>query len=65
MIGRDGNMRNAILDHPQQRLENPPDRSNFATVLIARRWQSIVVPEQLVGAVDQINVQSAPPGYPA
>jgi hypothetical protein len=61
VIGRDRDVRGAAFDHAQHRREHAPDRGNLAAVLIARGRQRIIVPEQLVCAVDQINVQGEPP----
>ena len=61
VIGRHGNVRGAALDHAQHRREHAADRGDLAAVLIPRGGQRVVVPEQLVCAVDQIDVQWATP----
>ena len=64
VIGRNGDVRGAALDHAQHRGEDASDRGHFAAVLIPRGRQRVVVPEQLVCAVDQIDVQGATPTQP-
>src|SRR5712691_8548934 len=61
MVGRNGEVRGAAFDHTQHRGEHSSDCADLATVLIAGGGQRVVVPEQLVCAVDQINVQDMPP----
>jgi hypothetical protein len=54
-------MGSAALDHAQNGREYSADGGDLATILISRRRQREEVPEQLVGAVDQIDVQGMPP----
>ena len=61
VIGRDGDVRGAAANHAQDRREHAAHRGDFATVPIPRGRQGVVVPEQLVCAVDQMDVQSVTP----
>ena len=60
MIGSNSDVRGAMLEHAQHGSEDASNRSEVETVLILRRRQRVVVPEQFVSAVDQVNFQSAP-----
>src|SRR5262249_39126722 len=57
VISSNRNVRCAFLDHSQDRRKNAPDRSNLATIAIARGRQCVIVPEQFVCAIDQVDVQ--------
>jgi hypothetical protein len=52
VIGRDGDVRGAALHHAQNREENTSDRGDLPSIGIAGGRQRVVVPEQLVCAVD-------------
>jgi len=52
VIGRHGDVRRAAADHAEHRRQYAPHRGDLATVLIARGRKRVVVPEQLVCAVD-------------
>ena len=43
---------------PEERGQHAADGADLAAVRVARRRQRVEVPEQLVGAVDEIDVQS-------
>ena len=58
MIGRDGNVGRAAANHVQHRPEHAAHGGDLAAVLIPRGRQGVVVPEQLVCAVDQMDVHS-------
>ena len=57
MIGRDGDVRGAAFDHPQHRGENASRSGDFPPICIPCRRQSVIVPEQLIRAVDQMDFQ--------
>ena len=57
MIGRNPDVGCASLDHTEHGGEDAANRSDFPTILVAGGGQRIVVPEQFVGAVDQMNMQ--------
>lgn len=63
MIGGDRDVRDPAFDHAKHRREHASDSSNFATILIPCGRQRVLVPEQLVCAVDQIDVQGMRPGH--
>jgi len=64
VIGRHRHVCGPALHHPQHRREHAADGSHFATVLIPRGWQCVVVPKQFVGTVHQINFQESAPTQP-
>ena len=64
MIGRHGDVRGAAPDHAQDRREHASNRGDLVPVPIPRGRQGVVVPEQLVCAVDQMDFQSATPAQP-
>ena len=64
MIGGNGNVRGAAFDHAQHRREHASDRGDLAAVPIPRGRQRVVVPEQLVCAVDEIDLQGESPIRP-
>ena len=57
MVRSDGNVRGAAANHSQNGPEHASHRGDLAAVPISRGWQGVVVPEQLVGAVDQVDFQ--------
>ena len=57
VIGRNSDVRGAAADHAQHRRDDASDRGDLAAVPIPCGRQRVVVPEQLVCAVDQIDVQ--------
>jgi hypothetical protein len=61
MVGGDPDVRRAAVDHAEHRPDHASDGANFAAAGIARRRQGVVVAEQLVGAVDEMNLQCSPP----
>ena len=61
VIGRNGDVRGAAFDHAQNRCEHASDRGDLLTIPIPRGRQRVVVPEQLVCAVDEIDFQRAAP----
>ena len=61
MVGRDADMGDAAVDHAENRREHAPDAGDFPAIGIACGRKGVVMPEQLVRAVDQINVQFMPP----
>jgi hypothetical protein len=58
MIGRNRDVRGAAFDHAQHRGEDASDCRDLHAVLIPRRGQRVVVPEQLVSSVNQIDFHS-------
>jgi hypothetical protein len=50
-------MRDATVEHSQHRSDDASNSRDFAAVLVARRGQCIEVPEQFVGAVNQVDFQ--------
>src|SRR5690349_18954424 len=58
MIGGHGEMRGSVPDHPQHGGEDPAHCRYFAALGVARGRQGVVVPEQLVGTVNQMNLQN-------
>jgi hypothetical protein len=61
VIGCDSDVRGATTDHPQHRRQDTANGRDFPALLVPGGWQRIVVPEQLVCAVDQMDFQSATP----
>ena len=49
-------VRRAPLEHRQHRREHAADGGHLAAVRVARGRQRVVVPEQLVGAVDEMHI---------
>ena len=65
MVGRYRDVRSASADHAQNRRKHASHRGDFPPVPIPRGWQCVVVPEQLVRAINQIDFQSvATPAQP-
>jgi hypothetical protein len=61
MIGGNREVSDARVEQPQYRSDDAANRGDFTTVVVARGWQRIKVPEQLVGAVNQIDFQAKLP----
>ena len=59
VIGGDRDVSGALIDHPEHRGNNAANRGNLTPVFIACGWQRVIMPEQLVGAVNQMDVQIA------
>ena len=59
MIGGDGDVRGALANHAEDRREHTPHRRNLSAGVIPDRRQRVVVAEQLVCAVDQMDVHTA------
>ncbi|MEO7649735.1 MAG: hypothetical protein ABIZ80_04655, partial [Bryobacteraceae bacterium] len=57
VIGSNGDMGRALLDHTLQGVEDAARGGNLAPLVVSRGRQSVIVPEQLVGAVYQMNLQ--------
>ncbi len=57
MVGRDADVRRAFVDHAENRAQHAADGGHFATLGIFAEGQRVVVPEQLVSAVNQMDVQ--------
>src|SRR5262245_31528733 len=56
MIGRDPDVRGATGDHAKNGRDDAADRADFPALGVARLGKRVVVPEQLVGAVEEIYV---------
>jgi hypothetical protein len=61
VIGCNCDMCGPAFDHSQNRSEDTPDRRHLPSVRVLCGWQGVIVPEQLVSAVDQIDFQGAAP----
>ena len=58
VVGRHADVRGAAaIDHAEHRGEDAAHRAHFRAVSLLRRRHRVVVPEELVGAVDQVHVQ--------
>jgi protein tyrosine/serine phosphatase len=57
VVRRDRDVGGAALDHAQNGREYTSNGGNLVTIPIACGWQRVEVAEQLVCAIDQINVQ--------
>ena len=53
----DAEMRDAGVDHPENRGEHASNRADLAAIGISGARQAVIVAKQFVRAVDQINVQ--------
>jgi hypothetical protein len=63
MIGGNRNVRGALFDHAEYRRHDAPNSRDLPALRIARGWQRVVMPEKLVCAVNQVNVQGAAPEF--
>ena len=63
VIGGDAHVGGAAIDHAEDGANHAAHGANFTTVLVASRRHRVEVPEQLIRAVDEVNVQSLIP-YP-
>ena len=59
VIGRDPDVGGADRHHAEQRCQHAADRSDFPAVAITCRRDGIVMPEELVRAVDEMNVHTS------
>jgi hypothetical protein len=50
-------MGGAAVDHPEHRADDAANGRDLPAVTVARRRDGVIVPEELVGAVDEMNVQ--------
>ena len=55
MVGGDGNVRGAAVNHAQHRPEHASHRGHLAAVPIPGGRQGVVVAEELIGAVDEMD----------
>ena len=58
VIGRHRQVRGASVDHPEDRADHAAHRANLQAVGVACRRHRVVVTEQLVGSVDEKNLQA-------
>ena len=61
VVGGDADVRGAGGDQAEHRADHAADRGHFPSRGVFRRRKGVVVAEQLVGAVDQVNVQKELP----
>ena len=61
VIGGDAHVRGAAIDHAEDRADDAAHGADLTAVLVARRGHGVEVPEQLIRAVDEVNVQSLIP----
>ena len=54
MIGGYAQMGRALLDHLQHGVEHPDDRAAGPVLTLSKTPQPVEMPEQLVGAVDEV-----------
>ena len=55
VIGRDADMRRALLDHLQHRLQHAAHGAERAVLALVEAAVAVEVAEQLVGAVDEVD----------
>jgi hypothetical protein len=58
VISCDREVCGAPFDHAQHGRKDAADGSNFSSILITRGGQGVIMPEQLVRAVDQIDIHA-------
>jgi len=58
VIGGDGNVRRSTGHHAEDGRDHGSDRANFASINLASGRDGIKMPEQLVGAINQIDFQA-------
>ena len=58
MVGRDADVRGALLDHLQHGVQHAHDRAERSVDSLVETARAVEVPEQLVRAVDEMNGQS-------
>ena len=56
VIGGHADVRRALADHREQRMQHAAHRRDLAAVGVARRRHRVVVAKQFVGAVDEMDV---------
>jgi hypothetical protein len=56
VIGRDADVRGAAVDHPENRSDDAADGADLAPLRVVRLRDRIVVAEELVRAVDEVDV---------
>src|SRR5579864_3862899 len=64
MISRNSNVGCSLFDHAEHGSEHTAYGSHFSTIRITRRGERIIMPKQLVRAVNQINLQFPAPRKP-
>jgi hypothetical protein len=57
VVGRNRYVGDAVLEHTHEWGKYSSDSAEFKTVLNPCGRQGVVVPEQLVGTVDEMNLQ--------
>lgn len=62
MVSGDGDVCGSVLDHAEERTQNASDGADFAAVGVTGGGYGIVMPEQLVRAVDEVDFQNSAPG---
>jgi hypothetical protein len=58
VVGGHAYVAGAGVDHAEHRIEHAAHRTHFAAIGIARRRHRVIVAEQLVGAVDEVDVHA-------
>jgi hypothetical protein len=62
VIGRDPDVRGAVRDHAEYRSQDAANGGDLAAIRVERRWERMIMTEQLVGSVDEVNDQPAARG---
>ena len=55
MIGRDTDVRGSLLEHLEHGVEDADDGTEGCILALVEATQAVEVPEQFVGAVDEMN----------
>ena len=61
VVGGDAHVGRALLEHPEHRPEDPADRGHLDAVVVEVRRHGEVVTEELVGAVDEVDLHRPAP----
>ena len=57
MIGGDANVGGASVQHAENGADDTPDGGDLTAVGVPGGWECVVMTEQLVGSVEEVNVQ--------
>jgi hypothetical protein len=56
VIGCDSDVRHSAINHPFDGIDHAANRPHFPASVVFKGWHGEKMPEQFIGAVDQVNI---------
>jgi hypothetical protein len=63
VVGRDADVRRAVLDHLEQHVQHARDGAERRGLALLEAAAAVVMAEELVGAVDEVNDHASLPAF--